>query len=293
MSLPRFDYLEAKSLEEAVAFLVEHKGKARVLAGGKFPLKTIRVHPLKGRSLAGKIKAILSLPSAVWEAMSILRKFRPDIVLGVGGYASGPALMAAYLLGIKRAIQEQNVVPGMTNRILKRFSRKIFVSFEETRNFFPERKTIVTGNPIRKEFLNVLSAQREGRRHKEKGKFILFIFGGSAGAHRINGAMIESLDLLAEIQSSLRVIHQTGREDFEFVSKGYQQKGFEAVVKPFFEDMAVHYEESDLVISRAGAGTISELAVCGKPAILVLTPMPPISTNCSMPGDWSNWGRPN
>jgi UDP-N-acetylglucosamine--N-acetylmuramyl-(pentapeptide) pyrophosphoryl-undecaprenol N-acetylglucosamine transferase len=137
-----------------VLFIGTERGiEVRVLAGGKFALKTIRALPLKGRSFLEKIKALGTLPLALSEALSVLREFRPQIVLGVGGYASGPALLAALLLGIKRAIHEQNMVPGMTNRILRGFSQRIFVSFEETKRYFPGKKTIVTGNPIRKEFL--------------------------------------------------------------------------------------------------------------------------------------------
>jgi UDP-N-acetylglucosamine--N-acetylmuramyl-(pentapeptide) pyrophosphoryl-undecaprenol N-acetylglucosamine transferase len=184
----------------------------------------------------------------------------------MGGYSSGPTLLAAYLLGIRRAIHEQNMVPGMTNRILRGFSQRIFVSFEETKRYFPEKKTIVTGNPIRKEFLSCLTNRKKGDR------FTILIFGGSAGAHRINEAMMGALNSLKESGSALRFIHQTGREDLDSVSKGYQEKGLDALVRPFFEDMVNQYQASDLVICRAGASTISELAVCAKGAILIPYP---------------------
>jgi UDP-N-acetylglucosamine--N-acetylmuramyl-(pentapeptide) pyrophosphoryl-undecaprenol N-acetylglucosamine transferase len=256
-----------------VLFIGTERGiEARVLTGGKFPLRMIHARPIKGRSLLGKLRAIWSLPMAISEAYSILKEDRPQIVLGVGGYASGPALLAASLLGMKRAIHEQNVVPGMTNRILKWFSQQIFVSFEETKKYFPKRKTVVTGNPIRREILTCLLAGREGRERKKADRFSLLIFGGSAGAHRINEAMMEALDPLQEVKSSLKVIHQTGRDDLDSVSKGYQEKGFDACVKPFFEDMATYYQIADLVICRSGASTVSELAVCGKAAILIPYP---------------------
>jgi UDP-N-acetylglucosamine--N-acetylmuramyl-(pentapeptide) pyrophosphoryl-undecaprenol N-acetylglucosamine transferase len=255
-----------REMGNEVLFIGTERGiEARVLAGGKFPLKMIQARPIKGRSLLGKLKAIWSLPTAVSEACSILKEDQPQIVLGVGGYASGPTLLAASLLGMKRAIHEQNVIPGMTNRILKWFSQQIFVSFEETKKYFPERKTFVTGNPIRKEIL-------KGRERKKGDRFTLLIFGGSAGAHRINKVMMEALDPLQEVKSSLKFIHQTGRDDLDFVSKGYQEKGFDALVKPFFEDMATYYQRADLVISRSGASTVSELAVCGKAAILIPYP---------------------
>jgi UDP-N-acetylglucosamine--N-acetylmuramyl-(pentapeptide) pyrophosphoryl-undecaprenol N-acetylglucosamine transferase len=255
-----------REMENEVLFIGTERGiETQVLRGGKFPLRTVQARPLKGRSLLGKVKTIGSIPMAIKEAYSILKGFQPHLILGVGGYASGPTLIAASLLGIKRAIHEQNVTPGMTNRILKWFSQKIFVSFEETKRYFPDRKTIVTGNPIRKEIFQGIE--------KTKGdRFTLLIFGGSAGAHRINKVMMEALELLQEIKSSLRFFHQTGREDIDWVLKSYREKGFEAVVRPFFEDMATYYQLSDLVVSRSGASTVAELAVCGKAAILVPYP---------------------
>jgi len=128
----------------------------------------------------------------------------------------------------------------------------------------------VTGNPIRKEFLSLL--REEGRSRKKGDRFTLLIFGGSAGAHRINQAMVDALDHLSGMKSSLKVIHQTGDEDFDFVSKAYREKGFEALVKPFFGDLATYYQTSDLVICRSGASTVAELAVCGKAALLIPYP---------------------
>jgi UDP-N-acetylglucosamine--N-acetylmuramyl-(pentapeptide) pyrophosphoryl-undecaprenol N-acetylglucosamine transferase len=254
-----------------VLFIGTEKGiEAKVLPGGKFPLRTIQARPIQGKSLPEKVKAVWSLPMALSEACSILKEFQPQLVLGVGGYASGPALLAAFLLGMKRAIQEQNVMPGMTNRILKWFSQRIFVSFEEAKKYFPERKVLVTGNPIRKEFFATL-IKGKGER-KERDRFTLLVFGGSAGARRINRAMIEALSTLQEMRSSLKIIHQTGKEDLDFVSEEYRQKGFKALVKPFFEDLPVYYRIADLVICRSGASTVAELAVCGKTALLIPYP---------------------
>jgi UDP-N-acetylglucosamine--N-acetylmuramyl-(pentapeptide) pyrophosphoryl-undecaprenol N-acetylglucosamine transferase len=208
---------------------------------------------------------------AITEAYLILKDFQPQLVLGVGGYASGPTLMAASLLGMKRAIHEQNVIPGMTNRILKWFSQRIFVSFEETKRYFPDEKTIVTGNPIRREIFQP-GTNVKGIEKREGDRFTLLIFGGSAGAHRINEAVIGALDQLQEIKSFLRFFHQTGKEDVDWVSKGYREKGFDALVKPFFEDMATYYQLSDLVVCRSGASTVAELAVCGKAAVLIPYP---------------------
>jgi UDP-N-acetylglucosamine--N-acetylmuramyl-(pentapeptide) pyrophosphoryl-undecaprenol N-acetylglucosamine transferase len=263
-------FVEREKGNEVLFIGTERGIEAKVLPGGKFPLRTIKAKPIQGKSLVEKLKAIWSLPMTISEALSILRELRPQLVFGVGGYASGPTLFAAFLLGVKRAIQEQNVTPGMTNRILKWFCQRIFVSFEETKKYFPERKTIVTGNPIRKEFL--ASLQESGGETRERDRFTLLIFGGRAGAHRINQAVIEALDSFQGIKSSLKIIHQTGREDLGFVSNAYQAKGFNALVRPFFEDMATCYRMSDLVICRAGASTVAELAVCGKAALLIPYP---------------------
>ncbi len=256
-----------------VLFIGTERGiEVQVLTGGQFPLKTIQVFPIKGGSLLRKGRALWSLPKAICEALTILKEFRPQLVLGVGGYASGPVILAALLLGIKRAIHEQNVIPGMTNRLLRWFSQKIFISFEETQRYFPKKKTVLTGNPIRKQFFSYSPTEREEIEGKRKDRFTVLVLGGSTGAHRINEKMVEALGFLQGIKSHLRFIHQTGRTDFDFVSKSYQEKGFEAVVKPFIENMASTYQISDLVISRAGASTLSELALCGKAAILIPYP---------------------
>lgn len=257
--------------ENRVLFIGTQKGiEARVIPMKKFALRTIGVKPIQGRSFREKAESILSLPKAVYEAGLVLKEFRPQLVLGVGGYASGPTLIAAFLLRVRRAIQEQNMIPGMTNRILKWFSQRIFISFDEAKKYFPYWKTFVTGNPIRKEFLTDF-CQARGRRTKE-GPFTIFIFGGSAGAHRINQAMMEALDHLQGIRTSLRIIHQTGIEDLDFVMRSYQDKGFNATVRPFFENMVDPYLASDLVICRSGASTVAELAVCGKAALLIPYP---------------------
>jgi UDP-N-acetylglucosamine--N-acetylmuramyl-(pentapeptide) pyrophosphoryl-undecaprenol N-acetylglucosamine transferase len=261
-----------REMGNEVLFIGTERGiEAKVLAGGKFPLRTIQARPIKGRSLLGKVKAIWFIPMAITEAYSILKDFQPQLVLGVGGYASGPTLVAASLLGMKRAIHEQNVIPGMTNRILKWFSQRIFVSFEETKRYFPDEKTIVTGNPIRREIFQP-GVNVKGIEKRKEDRFTLLIFGGSAGAHRINEAMMGALDLLQEIKSFLRVFHQTGREDVDWVSKGYREKGFDALVRPFFEDMGTYYQLSDLVVCRSGASTVAELAVCEKAAVLIPYP---------------------
>ena len=137
-------FLQRESGNEVLFIGTERGIEKKVLAGGRFPLRTIHVAPLKGRTVLGKVKALWGMPMAIAEAAAILREFRPHFVLGVGGYASGPALVAAFFFGIKRAIHEQNIMPGMTNRMLRWFSQKIFVSYEETKKYFSEGKVLVT-----------------------------------------------------------------------------------------------------------------------------------------------------
>ncbi len=259
-------FMEKEAGNEVLFIGTERGIETRVLADRRFPLKTIHAMPIQGKSIMGKAKAFWALPKSIGEAMAVLKAFQPQMVLGVGGYASGPGVLAATLLGLKRAIHEQNVIPGMTNRILKRFSQRIFVSFEETKRYFPQEKTVLTGNPIRKEIIRSAFFRERGDR------FTLLIFGGSAGARRINTAMIEALTLLEEMKSSLRFIHQTGQEDMASVSKAYEEKGFEAEVMPFIKEMAHCYQRADLVICRAGASTVAELAACGKASILIPYP---------------------
>jgi UDP-N-acetylglucosamine--N-acetylmuramyl-(pentapeptide) pyrophosphoryl-undecaprenol N-acetylglucosamine transferase len=259
-------FLEREMGNEVLFIGTERGIESRVLAGGRFPLKTIRVSPLTGRALRAKASALGTIPGAIGEALSILKEFRPQVVLGVGGYASGPTLLAALLLGMKRAIHEQNLVPGMTNRLLKWVSQQVFVSFEESTKYFPRGKTWVTGTPVRKEFF------AKGLEKTGGDRFNLLVFGGSAGAQRINRAVMESLPGIEELRPFTRIVHQTGRDQVEAVSRGYQQKGFDALVRPFFEDIASRLQTADLVICRAGASTIAELAICGKAAILVPYP---------------------
>ncbi len=259
-------FLEREKGNEVLFIGTERGIEARVLADGRFPLRTIQAMPILGKTILGKTRALLALPRSVREAVMLLKEFRPDLVLGVGGYASGPGILAAALLGIKRAIHEQNVIPGMANRMLKWFSHRIFISFEETRPYFPEKRTILTGNPVRKEILRYAGTRERG------DQFTLLIFGGSTGAHRINMAMVEALGPLQEMRSLLRFVHQTGKDDLNVVSEAYEKGGFDAEVLPFIEKMEHYYPKADLIICRSGASTVAELAVCGKASILIPYP---------------------
>lgn len=259
-------FLEREEGNEILFVGTERGIEKRVLGNGRYPLRTISAMPIRGKSFGWKLKSFWFLPKAILESYAILKSYRPEMVIGVGGYASGPVLFAAALLGLPRAIHEQNIIPGATNQLLKWWVHRIFVSFEETKRYFPKRKTIVTGNPIRKEMTSL------GSFRKKEERFTVLIFGGSAGAHRINLAMVEALEPLERLKPFIKVIHQTGKDDLEFVERRYREKGYEAEVTPFIQEMALAYQKADLVVSRAGASTLAELAVCGKAAILIPYP---------------------
>lgn len=230
-----------------------------------FPLKTIDLASLKGKDWLGKIRALFVVPRSLVQAAGVLRGFRPDFVLGVGGYASGPVVLAAWVLGYKTFLQEQNVFPGLSNRILGRFVDRAFISFAESAGHFPKGKAVLTGNPVRRRL-------RAGIGSAASGPFTLLIFGGSQGAHRLNQTMAAALPLLRDLKGKIRFIHQTGEKDFSEVRGAYEREGFEAEVRPFIHDMERVYGLADLVLCRAGATTLFELMALGKPAILVPYP---------------------
>ena len=237
----------------------------KVLPKENFELKTILSSGLKGKISWRTLIALVEIPIAFLQSLWVLINFRPKLVLGVGGYVTGPFVLMAWLLRIPTAIQEQNSMPGMTNRILGRIVDKIFVTFEKSKKHFPEKKIEVTGNPIREEYY-------EAKVRRKESQFNVLIFGGSKGASSINLAMVEALDFLSEDKNSLHFIHQTGEEQFETVKKSYRSKNVSADVSKFIFNMADDYRRSNLVICRAGASTLAEIAACGRAAILVPYP---------------------
>jgi UDP-N-acetylglucosamine--N-acetylmuramyl-(pentapeptide) pyrophosphoryl-undecaprenol N-acetylglucosamine transferase len=193
-------------------------------------------------------------------------------VVGVGGYASGPVVLMAWLLRIPTAVQEQNAVAGFTNRVLGRFVNAAFTAFPEAVRQFPRRKVYQLGNPIRRTLMDNYMTPRSPH-----GDPRLLVFGGSQGAHALNMRVIEALPHLADLRDRLHVTHQTGAKDREYVERGYQACGFRPDVREFISDMSAAYAESDLVVCRAGATTLAELTVCKKPSILV--PFPAAADN--------------
>jgi UDP-N-acetylglucosamine--N-acetylmuramyl-(pentapeptide) pyrophosphoryl-undecaprenol N-acetylglucosamine transferase len=242
--------------------------EASIVAKEGYTLRTIEVVSLKGKSFWGKVRGLVTVPRSLVQSGGLIHSFRPDLVLGVGGYASGPVVLTAWALGYKTAIHEQNAYPGLSNRILGRFVDRAFISFQISARHFPREKAILTGNPVRKRIRPKGIVQRSG----PESKFTLFVFGGSQGAHHLNQVMEEALTHLKELKGSIRIIHQTGDRDFTEVKEAYRREGFDAEVSSFIHDMDRAYAAADLVLCRSGATTLFELMAMGKPAVLVPYP---------------------
>ena len=251
------------SMTEILFVGTEQGIEARVLPREGFKFETIPVRGLKGRGLRGLLDAAWGIPAGCLRALGIIRNFRPDLMIGLGGYASGPVLLAGRLRGLACAIMEQNLQPGFTNKLLGRFVHRVFTSYGESGAYFPAGKVLMMGNPVRWRELPVV---------KRGEKFTLLIFGGSAGAHRINLAVVEALQKLTDVAGGLQIIHQTGQADFPAIKAAYDALPFEAEVLPFIERMDEAYARADLVLCRAGATTVAELTAFGKAAILVPYP---------------------
>ena len=254
--------------EAIVTFVGTATGvEAHVVPREGLPLDLIRVAGLKGKSVGDLVKGFALLPLAAVDAWRVISSRRPDVVVGVGGFASGPVLLLASLRGYPTMLLEQNALPGVTNRLLARFVRAAAVAFDEALRFFP-RVGMVTGNPVRPEFF----AAREGQDGSATAprEVRVLIFGGSQGAHAINVAMVEAAPRLAA--AGLAVTHQTGERDLEMVREGYRRAGVDARVEPFLYEMDREMTAAAIVICRAGATTLSELAAAGRAAILVPLP---------------------
>ncbi len=256
-----------------VVFVGTARGlEAKVVPQAGFPIELIDVKGLKGKGLLDSLRNLLLLPLAFVQSVAILRKWRPDVVVGVGGYASGPVVLMAWLLRIPTAVQEQNAIAGFTNRVLGRFVNAAFTAFPEAVRQFPRRKVFQLGNPIRKTLMD--NYMMPASRHPDPR---LLVFGGSQGAHALNMRVLEALPHLADLRDRIRITHQTGAKDREYVEKGYLACGFQPDVREFISDMSGAYAEADLVVCRAGATTLAELTVCKKPSILV--PFPAAADN--------------
>jgi UDP-N-acetylglucosamine--N-acetylmuramyl-(pentapeptide) pyrophosphoryl-undecaprenol N-acetylglucosamine transferase len=235
----------------------------RLVPAAGFPLKLVQVGALNNVSLATRLKTAFDLPRAIWASGRMISEYRPDVMIGVGGYASGPAMLAAALEGVPTLAFEPNVVPGFANRLVAPMVSAAAVHFEETGRYF--RRFAVTGVPVRKAFREI------GLRTGDPRPTLL-VFGGSQGAHAINQVVISALRALHTAIPQLHIVHQTGERDYNDAQAAYLAAGGSAEVYPFIDDMPATFARADLLLCRSGASTVAEVMAAGKPAILVPFP---------------------
>jgi len=259
----------ARRPEAVVTFAGTARGiETKVVPREGFQLDLLRIAGLKGRSATAAVRGIALLPLSFADAWGIISRRRPNLVIGVGGYASGPVVMLAALRGIPTLLAEQNAVPGLTNRILSRVVSAAAVTFDSTVSFFG-RRGFVAGNPVRPEFFAADHADTTESSPDRKARVL--IFGGSQGAHAINVAMVAAAPRLAA-DGGVDITHQTGERDVELVRNGYRDAGLPARVEPFLFAMDREMKLADVVVSRAGATSIAELTAAGRAAILIPLP---------------------
>jgi len=245
----------------------------RVVKEAGYRHAVIQVKGLKGMGLFRQLRTLATLPGALLQAGALLWNFRPAVVIGVGGYAAGPVCLAAWMMRIPVCLQEQNSLPGITNRLLARLARRIYTSFAESQAHFPTDKILLSGNPVRDE---IIALGRNGAPREPGRPFTLLVAGGSQGARNINTAVIDMLSHIDD-QRSLELIHQSGADDLERVRQAYAAAGIKARTEAFFRDMERQYAQADLVVCRAGATTVAELTCSGLPAIFI--PLPHAADN--------------
>ena len=260
---------------DSVLFVGAERGlEVKLVPAAGFPLELLLLGSLKRVSWNQRLQTLLRLPLAFLRSIGILRRYRPDVILGVGGYASGPIVFVARILNTigllkaRLAILEQNTVPGFTNQILGKMVSTVFTAFPKVESHFPRRKVLWTGNPIRSAMKPLPPASRD--------PFTIFVFGGSQGARGINNLIIGALPLLQN-KVHLNWIHQTGELDYEKVCAGYQKVGQKARIEKFIVDMPAAYRQASLVICRAGSSTLAELSAVARAAILI--PLPTAADN--------------
>lgn len=260
--------------ETAILFVGAERGiEARAVPQSGFALDTLRVGALRGRNVRQRLAALGALGVAIVRARAVVARFTPDAVIGLGGYASAPAVLAALLGRIPIVLLEQNARPGLTTRLLGRVADRVCVAFPATTRHFPAGRAVVTGNPVRWRAVDAAARTlpRDAAPAAARRELTILVFGGSAGARRLNEAGPALCAALRDLPG-LRLIHQTGAADEARVRAAYDRLGARADVHAFITDMGRAYAAADLVICRAGATTVAELAALGLPAILVPYP---------------------
>lgn len=264
----------ARSFQQAcpdasIAFLGRRGGlEERLVPREGYPLHTVSVRGLQGRTRLAQLQSLGVLAIGTSQALRFLRRWRPNLVVGAGGYVMAPAVLAAALLRLPRVIMEQNLVPGLTVRVLARYAQRVFTAFPESQKFLKLPKVVCTGTPIRPEIADPAPEAPK----RDSNRLNVLVVGGSQGAHRLNQAVMEALPMLAAHREKVRFVHQTGEFDLTRVAEAYESSGVPGETHAFLHDMPQRYHWAHLVLSRAGASTLAELTACGKPAILVPYP---------------------
>jgi len=263
------EFLRINSKSKIMFVGTVHGIENRVIPDEGFSFFPISAYGLFGKSLLQKVKGMVSMLWGSVQSMGIILKQKPDLIIGVGGYASAPMLLAALVTGKKFVIQEQNSIPGNVNTLFGKWADTVFTSFEDTKNLMQGTKKVVcSGNPIR----TASNVVENDSILKSSDKFRILVFGGSLGAHAINEMMQEVLPLLKGSENEISILHQTGQKDFKEVEEAYKKSGMDAEVKPFVDKLYTYYQYADLIICRAGATTIAELTNYGKAALLIPFP---------------------
>jgi len=253
-----------KDYAAEVLFIGTARGiENRLVPAAGFDLRLVQVGALNRVSLTTRLKTIFDLPRAVWDSSRILSQFRPDIVIGVGGYASGPAMLAAILRRIPTLVFEPNFVPGFANRLVAPLVSGAAVHFAETGRYF--RHCEVTGVPVREAFFQF------SEEHPDHTKTLL-VFGGSQGAHAINQVVMDSVPSLRQRVPGIHIVHQTGERDYNDAQAAYAKLGDLVEAHRFIDDMPGAFARADLLVCRSGASTVAEVTAAGKPAVFVPFP---------------------
>jgi UDP-N-acetylglucosamine--N-acetylmuramyl-(pentapeptide) pyrophosphoryl-undecaprenol N-acetylglucosamine transferase len=261
--------IKRRDSNSQVRFVGTARGlEGRLVPQAGFDLTLIDSTGLKNVTVVARARGLATLPKSFYDALKLIRQFKPDVVVGAGGYVSGPVVLMAALSNRPTLIMESNALPGWTNRVLARFVDRAAVSFEEALPFF-RGKAEVTGNPVRHEFFEIPA------KHRDPNKFSLLVFGGSQGARAINEAMVAALGELKSSPVPLQIKHQTGPADFDNVKKAYDEAGWGegADVSSYIDNMMGDFAKADLMICRAGATTTAELIAAGKASVMIPFPL--------------------
>ncbi len=266
--------LKGRNPDNIIWFVTSKKGiDSKVISKRGFEFSVLKVDAVTFRLDYKNLLSIARLIKAFFDCLLLILRFRPDVVIGFGGYVSFPVMVAGLFLKKKTLIHEQNVKPGRANRCLAYFVDRIAISFEKTQEFLRNKNVSLTGNPLRREFFNIDRQTAIGRLSISDDKFRVLVIGGSQGAHRLNMLIPEAVSMLnGLLRDKLQLMHITGNKDYNLVSESYGRVGVDAMVFSFLDEIGLAYLASDLVIARSGATTICEILFFKLPSILIPYP---------------------